>query len=123
MNNLAGAYLDARRWVEAEMTARQCLSLHEQKQPEDWWRYLTMSQLGAALTGQKKYAEAEPLLLQGYEGLKARQSKIPAPRKDSLAEAAARIVPFYEAWDKKDKAAEWRAKLAKAPAEAKRDKP
>jgi hypothetical protein len=35
-----------------------------------------LSQLGAALAGQKKYAEAEQLLLQGYQGLKARESKI-----------------------------------------------
>jgi len=70
-----------------------------------------MSQLGAALLGQQKYAEAEPLLLQGHEGLKAREAKIPAPRKDSLASAAARIVKLYEAWGKADKAAEWRKKL------------
>ena len=29
-----------------------------------------MSQLGAALAGQGKYAHAEPLMLQGYDGLK-----------------------------------------------------
>jgi tetratricopeptide (TPR) repeat protein len=123
MNNLAGAYLDARRWVEAEMTARQCLSLRDQKSPDGWWRYHTMSQLGAALTGQKKYAEAEPLSLQGYGGLKARESKIPPPRKGSLAEAAERIIQLYEAWGQKDKAAEWRSRLVKAPAEAKLDRP
>jgi hypothetical protein len=119
MNNLAGAYLDARRWAEAERTARECLSLRDKKSPDDWWRYHTMSQLGAALARQTKYAEAEPLLLQGYEGLKAREAKIPASRKDALAEAAARIVPFYKAWGQNDKAAEWRSRLAKAPAEAK----
>jgi hypothetical protein len=64
------------------------------------------------LSGQKRYAEAEPHLLQGYGGLKAREAKIPAPRKKNLAEAAARIVPFYEAWGKPEKAAEWRTKLA-----------
>jgi tetratricopeptide (TPR) repeat protein/tRNA A-37 threonylcarbamoyl transferase component Bud32 len=119
MNNLAGAYLDARRWAEAERTARECLSLLQKKQPEGWLRLHTMSQLGAALAGQKKYAEAEPLLLQGYEGMKARAAKVPAPRKAGLTEAAERVVGLYEAWGRKDQAAAWRAKLGKAPAQAK----
>ena len=114
MNELTAAYLVARRWAEAETLARDCLDLREKKQPDDWWKFHTMSQLGAALLGQKKYAEAEPLLLQGYEGLKAREAKIPAPRKDSLAESAAWIVKLYEAWGKTDKAAEWRKTLATA---------
>ena len=111
MNNLAGTYLNAQRWAEALTTARECLELRAKKMPDDWQRFHTMSQLGAAQTGQTKYAEAEPMLLQGYDGLKAREAKIPAMRKKNLAEAAARIVPFYEAWGKKDKADEWRAKL------------
>ena len=43
-----------------------------------------MSLLGAALAGQKKYAEAEPLLIGGYEGLKAREARIPAPARGRL---------------------------------------
>ncbi len=31
--------------------------------------------LGGALLGQKKYAEAEPLLLKGYEGMKSGRSR------------------------------------------------
>jgi eukaryotic-like serine/threonine-protein kinase len=124
MDNLAVAYLAAKRWTEAEMTARQCLGLREKKQPDDWQRFQTMSQLGAALSWQKRYAEAEPLLVLGFDGMKQREAKIPAPRKKNLAAAAARIVPFYEAWDKPEKAAEWRAKLApKPPAEKNKPKP
>jgi len=71
-----------------------------------------MSQLGWALAGRKRYVEAEPLLIRGYEGLKEREAKIGAPARRSLVAAAGRIVPFYEAWGKADKAAEWRVKLA-----------
>jgi eukaryotic-like serine/threonine-protein kinase len=124
MNNSAVAYLKARRWVEAERTARECLGLRERRQPDDWRRFDTLGQLGAALAGQKKYAEAEPLLLQGYEGLQAREAQIPAPSKKRLTEAAERIVPFYEAWGKPEKAAEWRANLArKLPSENNETKP
>ncbi len=111
MDNLAAAYLDAQRWPEAEVLARECLSLRERKRLSDWERFRTMSQLGAALAGQKRYADAEPLLLQGYDGLKAREALIPANNKQFLAEAAARIAPFYKAWGKPDKAAEWIKKL------------
>jgi hypothetical protein len=111
MSNLAGAYLDARRWAEAEKTARECLSLREHKQPDDWWCFHTISQVGAALTGQKKYAEAEPLILAGYEGLKAREAKIPAPAKSRFAEAAERVVRLYEDWGKPEQAAQWKTKL------------
>jgi eukaryotic-like serine/threonine-protein kinase len=111
MNNLAEAYLDTSRWAEAEITARQCLVLREKKQADDWTRFYTMSQLGAALAGQKKYREAEPLLVQGYEGLKARAMKIPAKAKPRLSEAAERVVHLYEAWDEPEQATAWKAKL------------
>jgi hypothetical protein len=111
VNNLLEADLEARRWAEAEATARRCLEARTRKQPDDWLRFLTMSQLGAALAGQAKYPEAESLLIGGYEGMETREAKIPAPFRKLLAAAAARIVPFYEAWGKPDRAAEWRKKL------------
>jgi tetratricopeptide (TPR) repeat protein/tRNA A-37 threonylcarbamoyl transferase component Bud32 len=111
MNNLAGAYLEARRWAEAERTARACLSLRVKKQPDDWRCDHTKSQLGAALAGQRKYAEAEPLILAGYEGMKARAATIPAPSKSRLTGAAERVVQLYEGWEKPDQAAQWKARL------------
>jgi tetratricopeptide (TPR) repeat protein len=111
MNNLIGTYLEARRWAEAEAMARECLEARTRKQPDDWLRFYTTSQLGAALAGRAKHAEAEPFLIGGYEGLKARAAQIPAPFRRLLADAAAQIVPFYEAWGKPDKAAEWRKTL------------
>jgi eukaryotic-like serine/threonine-protein kinase len=112
MNNLADAYLNSRRWAEAEELLRACRELREKRDPDDWSRFHTMSQLGWALKGRKRYVEAEPLLIQGYEGLKDRETNIAAPARKNLMAAAARIVPFYEAWGKKEKAANWRAKLA-----------
>jgi serine/threonine protein kinase/tetratricopeptide (TPR) repeat protein len=112
LNDLAGAYLETKRWGDAERLLRSCLARREQQQPDDWRRYQTMSQLGAALAAQEKYAEAEPLLIGGYEGLKAREATIPAHRRKDLTAAASRIVPFYEAWGNPAKAALWRQKLA-----------
>jgi eukaryotic-like serine/threonine-protein kinase len=113
MNELADAYLDARRWADAEKTVHECLGLRQKNRPDEWWRFYTETQLGAALAAQKKFADAEPHLIQGYQGLKERESRMPAQGKRELERAAVRIVPFYEAWDKKEKADEWRRKLSR----------
>jgi hypothetical protein len=65
----------------------------------------------SSLLGQKQYAEAEPLLLAGYEGMKQRQQQIPPPGKVRLFEAVERLVQLYEALDQQEKAEKWRQKL------------
>ena len=102
------------KWTEAEPVLRDCLAIREKSQPDDWSTFNTRSVLGGSLLGQKKYAEAEPLIVSGYEGLKAREAKIPPPGKPRLTEAAERVLKLYEAWGKKDDAAKWRARLAQA---------
>jgi hypothetical protein len=67
--------------------------------------------LGNALLGQKKYAEAEPLLIAGYEGMKQREATIPPEGKPRVTEALERVVQLYEATNKPDEAAKWRKKL------------
>ncbi len=78
------------------------------------YRLYVMSLLGASLAGQKKYADAEPLLLQSYQGLQQRQSSLPpyliAPHR--ITESLERLVQLYEAWGKPAPAAEWKQKLA-----------
>jgi hypothetical protein len=65
--------------------------------------------LVSSLAGQKKYAAAEPLLLEGYKGMKDREQTIRMPwRTIRLTQAVERLVKLYDAWDKKDKAEEWR---------------
>jgi eukaryotic-like serine/threonine-protein kinase len=66
------------------------------------------------LLGQKKFADAEPLILAGYEGMKARAAKIPAAAKPNLAEAGVRVVWLYEGWGKPVQAAAWKRKLGLA---------
>ena len=101
------------QWSAAESVLRECLAIREKSQPDEWSTFNTRSTLGGSLLGQKKFAEAEPLIVSGYEGLKAREAKIPPPARPRLTEAAERVLKLYEAWGKTDKVAEWRAKLAK----------
>jgi hypothetical protein len=105
--------LQQRKWSDAEAILRECLKIREAKVPDDWSRFNTMSQLGGSLLGQGRYGEAEPLIVQGYEGMKAREAKIPPPGRPRLPEAADRLVALYKAWDKPEQAARWRAKLGR----------
>ena len=68
--------------------------------------------LGSCLLAQKKYAEAEALLLQGYEGLKERQATLAGPGRRWLTEATERLVRYYESTQQPDQARLWREKLA-----------
>jgi hypothetical protein len=88
---------------------RECLAIRRKLMPEHWLFFNTQSMLGGSLLGQHMYAEAEPLLLAGYEGMKTRQA-IPI----RLTEALERLAQLYEAWGQDDKAAEWRKKLDEA---------
>jgi serine/threonine-protein kinase len=98
--------LAQKKWAEAEPLIRQCLAIRE-KSPDAWSTFNAKSMLGGALLGQKQYAEAEPLLLAGYEGMKQRERSIPPEGKIHLTQAVERLVPLYEALDKKDEVARW----------------
>src|SRR5439155_22948964 len=63
--------------ADAEPLARECLAIYEAKNTDYWRVFEARSLLGATLLAQKKYADAEPLLLSGYEGMKQREDKAP----------------------------------------------
>jgi hypothetical protein len=117
--------LEASRFRAAELLLRDCLTIREKTQPEAWTTFNTKSLLGAALLGQKKYADAEPLLLVGYAGMKQSEKAIPEQDKVRLTEAIERLVQLYEATNKKDDAAKWQKELdaAKAPDKQAEKKP
>ena len=106
------ALLEAGKFSEAEPLARECVALREKLIPDEWFTFNARSMLGACLLGQKKFAEAEPLLLSGYEGMKQREDKIPAESKRYVKETLQRLVQLYEATGQSQKAAEWNKKLA-----------
>jgi hypothetical protein len=82
-----------------------------------WTTFNAQSMLGDALNGQKKYAEAEPLLVSGHAGLKQREAKIPTQGKVRLTEAVQRLIDLYTAWDKPNEAAKWQTALAEHQAD------
>ena len=68
--------------------------------------------MGASLAGQKRYAEAEPLLLEGYQGMAERKDRMGVPNWHYLDRAGEWTVDLYRVWGKPDRAAEWRERLS-----------
>ncbi len=100
--------------ADAEQVLRECLALRAKGNP--WEAARIKSFLGRALLGQKKYADAEPLLLAGYEWLKILEGPTDPPYAGgpSLEDRACwlenleQLVQLYDATGKKDEAAKWR---------------
>jgi len=103
--DLALAYVAQRKFAESEALAREGAEVDRKKQPDDWQRFRAESLLGASLAGEKKYAEAEPLLLAGYQGMLARKDRIDAPDRYHLDLAHRWLVQLYKDWGKPRKAA------------------
>ena len=115
--NLGRCLLHQGKHAEAEPLLRRSLAIRPERLADDWTRFNMLSLLGASLMGQKRYTEAEPFSVRGYEGMKTREAKIPPLGKARLAEAAEQIVALYDAWGKPGDAALWRAKLGLPPAD------
>ena len=62
--------LKCNQFATAEEMFCECLSIREKAQPDAWSTFNAHSLLDEALLRQKKYTDAEPLLLEGYEGMK-----------------------------------------------------
>jgi tetratricopeptide (TPR) repeat protein len=104
--------IDAESYLDAERLLREALALREKLAPDNWQTHNTKSLLGGALLGQRNYADAEPLLLNGYNGLKQAEAQIkPIDRNLWAGDALARLVKLYNAWGKPDEAARWRKAL------------
>jgi len=89
---------------EAESHLRACYEIRLQVlEPTDWRLPYTGSTLGESLARQNRYAEAEPLLVDGYLALKE------MPYVESTAAIAHdRLVGLYEDWGRPDEAEKWR---------------
>ena len=91
-------------FAKAEPLLRESLTIREKSEPDAWTTFQTRSLLGGVLAGRKKYADAEPLLRTGYEGMMAREKAIPLEAAIVIPEALDRLVGLYNATNKVDKA-------------------
>jgi serine/threonine protein kinase/Tfp pilus assembly protein PilF len=127
---LAVTLIAERKFIEAEPIARECLEFRRKHyRPESWRTSSARVLLAECLLGQKQYADAEPLLLSGYEGMRQQQDKPVSNayrRQPQLKKALELLAQFYEETGRSDRAAEWKQKLAelgKAEAQPKAGSP
>jgi len=103
--DLALAYVSQGKFAQSEPLARELVDLEQKKQPYNWQRFRAESLLGASLAGEKKYAEAEPPLLEGYQGMLGRKERIDVPDRYHIQLAHQWLVQLYKDWGKPEKAA------------------
>jgi serine/threonine protein kinase/tetratricopeptide (TPR) repeat protein len=108
---LASVLAEEARFTDAEALALEALTLQDKALPYDWWTFTARTIVGSSLLDQKKYAEAEPLLLAGYEGMKPPGTKVPAGRWPYLRTALKNLVQLYQATERPAQATEWKKKL------------
>jgi serine/threonine protein kinase len=121
--SIGAQYLDLRAYADAEPLLRECVAIRSKLIAGAWQTFAAKSLFGRALLGQKKYAEAEPLLLSGYEGLKQRDAKIPPHGKGYLPEALEGLVQLHDAQGKHAEAARWQKILDESRAAKRAGKP
>ena len=107
-NTIAKLYTVQGRYKEAEKTFRQALEARVDKLGEDHPDTLeSKNDLAVLYKDQARYDEAEPLLIQAIEG---RRLKL-GDQHPHTQESMKNLIDLYEAWNKPEKAKEWRAKL------------
>ena len=110
LRNLARLSIERADYIRAESSARAAVTAFEKNGSSGWDSFYARSELGESLAGQKKYLDAEPLLLAGYEGLT--RTAIPVAERTALDDTGRWIVQLYRNWNKPTEAAEWTKKLA-----------
>jgi serine/threonine protein kinase len=110
LSALANTLRCQQRFSEAEPLFRECLASRDTNCPNAWYTHFTRLRLGATLMGKRKYEEAEPLLISGYEGMREHEGAI-RERNKVLAETLQNIVPLFEATSRPEQATDWRTKL------------
>ena len=107
--NLGEMYQLQRNDKAAEELLRKCLVEREEKEPKSFRLASTQSMLGRVLAEEKKFEEAESLLLAGYKGLKDNAGKTPIWGKYYLPDTLEWLAQLYDDWGKSDEAKKWRA--------------
>jgi Tfp pilus assembly protein PilF len=110
LTGMARLRLTQHWYAEAESLLREAMSGTGNQDSQIWDTFDRQSLLGASLLGQGKYADAEPLLIAGYDGLKKLSPAISVDT--NLPEAGQRLLRLYTELDRPEKAGEWRRRLS-----------
>jgi serine/threonine-protein kinase len=94
---------------EAEKLLREAVRIRTENMPETHFLRATANgALGEFLTAQSRFSDAEPFLVASYESLKKSQTENSPRRRRALQ----RLANLYDAWNKPEQAAPYRASLS-----------
>ena len=97
-------------YEEAEELLTEALKIRQVKFGPDHPRTLeSLHELGVLYKQQARYDDSEPILLKALEGRRLKLGDTHPHTKESLNN----LIDLHEAWNKPEKAGEWRAKLSK----------
>lgn len=109
LEQLGRCRIDQRNSTDAEAAFRERLQIREEISEDHWQTHETRSLLASSLADVQQSEKAEALLISSYNALRKQRDEIPAyKRVTCLNDAVDRVVRFYEAWGKPEKADEWR---------------
>jgi non-specific serine/threonine protein kinase/serine/threonine-protein kinase len=110
MVSLAELRIEQKKYGDAEPLLREALANYEKTAPGSWPHLRSQVLLGSSLAAQGRFAEAEPLLVDGYNGMTGQTEQIPFEFRSTIDRTLQQIVQMYEHWEKPEKAAAWRNK-------------
>ena len=106
LRNQARVLYERGAYARAAPVFREALTLRRNRLPHEHPKRVRLqSEYGACLLALERYADAEALLLESYTALPDSQMNEAAPLLEQL-------VALYEAWEKPDSAAKYRALFA-----------
>ena len=97
--------------ADAEVILLQAVDEYARAAPDTWQRYDCQRMLGASLAGQKRYAEAEPMLLSQLRRHERLRATMPFHNRVNRVRSAESLVELYKSWGKSKEAVEWLAKV------------
>ncbi len=118
MVDFAGLLVRRGDAAQAEQLSREALAIWNSpglaEHPANWRFGVARAVLAASWAERGRFLEAEALLLESYRRVRTRKGDFFVRTRDILA----LLVRLYEAWDKPDKVAEYRARLDAARRQA-----
>lgn len=109
MVNLADLYYHLAAYGDAkQLSGEVVVGLREQLGPRHGYTAAALFNYGRSLAKLRQYEEAEETLLDSHGILAA----LVGPQDNRTAKVTRALVELYETWDRPDKVAEWRTRLA-----------
>jgi tetratricopeptide (TPR) repeat protein len=112
---LAITLMAEQKFAQAEPLTRDCMAFCEEISPDHWSAFSAKILRGECLLSLKRFSEAEPLLIAGYQGIKQkgplRETAFFWRRRPRERKALELLVRLHQETGHPERAAEWQAKL------------